>query len=486
MAIDYAVGDTIEAVSALKSVERGEVLQPGDLTYDEARKVYNAMIDRHPAVIVQCADVADVMSAVDFARERKLPVSIRGAGHNVAGFAVNDEGVVIDLSHMKGIHVDPVQRVVRAEGGVTWGELDHATHPFGFAVPGGIISTTGIAGLTLGGGVGNLTRTYGLSCDNLLSADVVTADGKLIVASATQNADLYWALRGGTGNFGVVTSFEFRLQPVATVLSGLIIYPLERARDAMRNYREFMRTAPNEVNAYFGFHLIPPAPFINKELHLKNMCLVSACYVGDIAAGEKALAPLQTFGPPAQVLVMPTPLPVVNSSLDALVPKGNYDYWKSDFVNELTDEAIDVHVEHGAKVPTISSGMHLYPVDGLASTIAADATAWGYRDAHFTHNIFAMDPDVANTEKNKAWVRAYYDALHPYSMPGGYVNFMMSDEGEERIRATYGSSYARLAQIKEQFDPDNLFRMNQNIKPTVTSATVTSAAAVKRPLPSGK
>jgi FAD/FMN-containing dehydrogenase len=295
---------------------------------------------------------------------------------------------------------------------------------------------------------------------------VVTADGKLITASATQNPDLFWALRGGTGNFGVVTSFEFRLQPAATVLAGFIIYPLEIARDAMRNYREFMRTAPNEVNAYFGFHLIPPAPFINEEFHLKNMCLVSACYVGDMAAGEQALAPLRTFGPPAQDLVAPTPLPAVNSGLDALVPKGNYDYWKSDFVNELTDEAIDVHVEHGAKVPTISSGMHLYPVDGFASTIGADATAWGYRDAHFTHNIYAMDPDGANTDKNKAWVRAYYDALHPYSMPGGYVNFMMSDEGEERIRATYGSSYERLAQIKQQFDPDNLFRMNQNIKPT--------------------
>jgi len=466
MTIQTGISATVAVTSVLKSLVRGEVLQPGDPTFDEARKVYNAMIDRRPAVIVRCVDVADVMSTVNFAREQHLPVSIRGGGHNVAGFAVNDDGVVIDLSAMKGIHVDPARHVVRAEGGVTWGDLDHATHPFGFAVPGGIISTTGIAGLTLGGGIGNLTRTYGLSCDTLLSADVVTADGQLIRASAKKNPDLFWALRGGTGNFGVVTSFEFRLQRAGTVLAGFIIYPLEIARDAMRNYRDFMRTAPHEVNAYFGFHLLPPAPFINEEFHLKNMCLVSACYVGDMAAGEKALAPLRTFGPPAQDLVAPTPLPAVNSGLDALVPKGNYDYWKSDFVDALTDEAIDVHVEHGAKVPTISSGMHLYPVDGFASTIGADATAWGYRDAHFTYNIYAMDPDVANTEKNKAWVRAYYDALHPYSLPGGYVNFMMSDEGEERVRATYGSSYDRLAEIKKQFDPGNLFRMNQNIKPT--------------------
>ncbi|PWT75055.1 MAG: oxidoreductase [Chloroflexi bacterium] len=466
MTIQHAASDTAEAISVLKSVERGEVLQPGDPTYDEARKVYNAMIDRHPSVIVRCSDVADVISAVNFAREQKLPVSIRGGGHNVAGFAVNDDGVVIDLSLMKGIHVDPARRVVRAEGGVTWGDLDHATHPFGFAVPGGIISTTGVAGLTLGGGIGNLTRTYGLSCDSLLSADVVTADGKMITASSTENSDLFWALRGGGGNFGVVTSFEFRLQPADTVLAGFIIYPLELARDAMRNYRDFMRTAPSEVNAYFGFHLVPPAPFINEEFHLKNMCLVSVCYVGDMAAGERELAPLRTFGPPAQDLVAPTPLPAVNNSLDALVPKGNYDYWKSDFVDALTDEAIDVHVVHGALVPTISSGMHLYPVDGFASTIGSDATAWGYRQAHFTYNIYAMDPDGANTEKNKAWVRAYYNALHPYSMSGGYVNFMMGDEGDERVRAAYGSSYDRLAQIKRQVDPENLFRLNQNITPT--------------------
>jgi FAD/FMN-containing dehydrogenase len=466
MTIPHGAIATVAATSELKSLVRGEVVQPDDPTYDEVRKVYNALVDRHPAVIVRCADVADVLSTVNFAREQKLPVSIRGGGHNVAGFAVNDDGVVIDLSPMKGMHVDPARRVVRAEGGVTWGDLDHATHPFGFAVPGGIISTTGIAGLTLGGGIGNLTRTYGLSCDSLLSADVVTADGQLVTASATENPDLFWALCGGSGNFGVVTSFEFRLQPADTVLAGFIIYPLEIARDAMRNYREFMRTAPNEVNAYFGFHLIPPAPFINEELHLKNMCLVSVCYVGDMAAGEQALAPLRTFGPPAQDLVTPTPLPAVNSSLDALVPKGNYDYWKSDFVHTLTNEAIDVHVEHGAHVPTISSGMHLYPVDGFASTIGADATAWGYREAHFTHNIYAMDPDGANTEKNKAWVRAYYEALHPYSMAGGYVNFMMSDESDERVRAAYGSSYDRLAQIKKQVDPGNLFRLNQNIKPT--------------------
>ncbi len=453
------------AVGTLASALRGELLQPGDEGYDKARTVYNAMIDRRPRVIARCVDAADVISAVNFARENHLAISIRGGSHNVAGFAVNDGGMMIDLSRMKGIRLDLQHRTVWAEGGVTWGDLDHATHPFGFAVPGGIISTTGVAGLTLGGGIGNLTRTYGLSCDNLLSADVVTADGRLITASADEHPDLFWALRGGGGNFGVVTAFQFRLNPVSTVLGGLAIFPIEASRDAMRFYRDFMRTAPDELNAYFGFHIAPPVPFIPEPMHGTNVCLISVCYAGPLEQGEEVIRPIRQFGPPLVDVIGPVPFPALNSSLDALVPFGNQDYWKSDFVNELTDEAIEVHVTYGARVPTLSSGMHLYPVNGAASRVEKSATAWGYRDAQYTHNIFAMYPDPQDTPKNKAWVQDYWQALHPHSAEGGYVNFMMMDEGADRIKATFGQNYDRLAQVKQAYDPSNLFHMNQNIKP---------------------
>jgi len=452
------------ALDTLQATVRGELLQPGDDGYDAARTIYNAMIDRRPRIIARCADVADVISAVTFARERQLTLSIRGGGHNVNGFAMNDGGLVVDLSRMRGIRVDLARRTVRAEGGVTLGDLDHATHPFGYAVPGGIISTTGIAGLTLGGGIGNLTRTFGLSCDNLLSADVVTADGRLITASADEHPDLFWALRGGGGNFGVVTSFEFRLNPVSTVLGGLVAYPIETARDAMRLYRDVMRTAPDELNAYFGFHVAPPVPFIPEGMHGKNICLIAVCYVGPIERGEEVVRPIRQFGPPIADVLGPVPLPALNSSLDALVPFGNQDYWKSDFVNELTDEAIEVHVTYGPRVPSVSSGMHLYPVNGAASRVDPSETAWTYRNAQFNHNIFAMYPDPQDTPKNKAWVQEYWQALHPYSAPGTYVNFL-GDEGEDRIRASYGAAYDRLAQVKKAYDPTNLFHMNQNIKP---------------------
>jgi FAD/FMN-containing dehydrogenase len=454
------------AIEAFKAGVRGEVLRPGDEGYDAARKVYNAMIDRHPALIVGCVDVADVIGAVTFAREHQLTVSIRGGGHNVVGFAVNDGGLVVDLSRMKGIRVDVAGQTVRAEGGVTWGDLDHATHPFGFAVPGGIVSTTGIAGLTLGGGIGNLTRTYGLSCDSLISADVVTADGRFITASADKNADLFWGLRGGGGNFGVVTSFEYRMRPVSTVLGGLVFYPIEMGREAMRFYRDFMATAPEELNTWFGFHVAPPAPFIPEHLHGTHVCAISVCYVGPLEQGEQVIKPIREFGPPALDLVGPVPFPALNSSLDALVPKGNYDYWKTDFVTELPDEAIEVHAKHGALVPTISSGMHMYPVNGAARRVSKTDTAHSYRETNYAINIYGMWPDPADNAANMAWVRDYWTAQHPFSEPGGYINFL-GDEGEDRIKATYQENYGQLVALKNKYDPTNLFHMNQNIKPTV-------------------
>ncbi len=443
---------------------RGQLIQPGDPGYDEARKVYNGMIDKRPRFVVRCADVADVISAVNFARENHLTVSIRGGGHNVVGFGTNDGGLVIDLSRMKGIHVDPEQRTVRAEGGVTWGDLDHATHAFGFAVPAGIVSTTGIAGLTLGGGVGNLTHTCGLSCDSLLSADVVTADGRLVTASATKNKDLFWGLRGGGGNFGVVTSFEFKLHPVSMVLGGPIFYPIEKSREAMRFYREFMASAPPELNAYFGFHVAPPAPFVPEHLHYAHACMIFVTYTGPEEKAEDAVRPLREFGPPVLDLTGRMPLPAINAMFDDLLPPGLQHYWKAHFVKELTDEAIEVHALHGARVPNFQSAMHLYPSQGAGPQPANDETAWSYRDARFVANIAGMGPDPEGNEDRMQWVREYWEALRPYSEAGTYVNFL-GDEGEDRIRATYRENYDRLVALKTKYDPTNLFHMNQNIPP---------------------
>jgi FAD/FMN-containing dehydrogenase len=459
--------DVVEqaSIEALKANIRGELIQPGDESYETARKVYNGMIDRHPRLIVRCVDVADVISAVQFAREHKLTLSIRGGGHNVTGFAVNDDGLVIDLSRMKGMRVSPDMRTVHAEGGCTWGDLDHATHPFGLAVPGGIVSTTGIAGLTLGGGVGNLTRPYGLSCDNLLSADVVTADGRLITASADQNADLFWGLRGGGGNFGIVTSFEYRLCPAGTVLAGPIFYASEKSRDVMRFYRDFIAAAPDELNSYFGFHMLPPAPFVPEHLHGVHVGMILSCYVGPLEKGEELVRPLRQFGPPVLDLLRPMPFPAVNCLFDALLPAGLQNYWKAHFVKELSDEAIEVHAIHGAKVPTYQSTMHLYTINGAAHRVANDETAFSYRDAHWVANIVGIVSDPVNIPRNISWVREYWDALQPYSEAGSYINFL-GDEGEERIKATYRENYERLVALKDKYDPQNLFHMNQNIKPT--------------------
>lgn len=452
------------AVATFKAGLRGELIRPGDEAYDGARKVWNGMIDRRPALIARCVGVADVIAAVNFAREQRLPVAIRGGSHNVTGNAVCDGGVVIDLTNMKGIRVDPEKRTVRAEGGCTWGDLDHATHVFGLAAPGGIISTTGIAGLTLGGGIGHLTRKYGLSCDNLISVDMVLADGSFVTAGEKKNADLFWGIRGGGGNFGVVTSFKFKLHPVSTVVAGPILYSLENSREALQLYRDVMEKAPEDFNAFFAFLIVPPGPPFPSNLHNKTVCGVMAVYTGPPAKANAAVAPLRKFGPPVLDFFGPMPYPVVQSMFDALVPEGLQNYWKADFVNELSDEVIEAHVKHGPGIPTFNSAMHIYPVSGAANKVPKGDTAFFYRDAKYVHVIAAMYPNPSDTEKNVAWVRGYWSALHPYSSGGAYVNFLM-EEGEDRIKATYGENYDRLATLKSKYDPTNLFRLNQNVRP---------------------
>jgi FAD/FMN-containing dehydrogenase len=451
-------------IAGLQAGLRGELIQPGDEGYETARKVYNAMIDRHPRLIARCVDVADVIAAVNFARENELTLAVRGGGHNGGGLGVWNGGLVIDLSRMKGIRVDPERRTVRVEGGATWGDVDHATHAFGLATPSGIISTTGVGGLTLGGGLGHLTRKCGLAIDNLLAVDVVLADGELVTASSDENEDLFWAVRGGGGNFGVVTSFLFKVHPISTIIAGPTLWPLEQAPEVMRWYRDFITEAPEDLNGFFAFLTVPPAPPFPQHLHLEKMCGVVWCYTGPAERAEEVFGPVQEFGPPALHGIQPMPYPALQSAFDALYPPGLQWYWRADFVNELSDEAIEQHVEHGSRLPTMQSTMHLYPIDGAAHRVGKNDTAFSYRDARWAEVIVGVDPHPANAQSIKEWTVAYWDALHPYSAGGAYVNFMM-DEGQERIRATYRDNYERLVEVKNEYDPTNLFRINQNIKP---------------------
>ena len=416
--------------------------------------------------MVRCANVADVIQSVNFARDNNLLLSVRGGGHNVAGLATCDGGLVIDLTDMDGVRVDSKQRTARVEGGATWSQVDHATHAFGLATPSGIISTTGVAGLTLGGGFGHLSRHYGLSCDNLLSADIVTADGQFRTASAEQNPDLFWAIRGGGGNFGVVTSFEFQLHPVNMVYGGPIFYPAETAEPLLRFFRDFMRQAPNELSAFFSFHQGPPAPFIPEHLHFVPMVAIVVCYSGDdLNKGEELVRPLREAAEPAVDLAGPIPYPVLNSMFDAIYVPGLQHYWKADYVPRLLDGAISAYAQYGPQVPSLWSTMHLYPQTGAIQDVGQGETAYSYRDVEYVHNIVAIDADPANMPRNMAWMRQYAAALQPFSAAGGYVNFLMDDEGQERVRATYRGNYDRLVDIKTKYDPTNLFRVNQNIKP---------------------
>ncbi|HUL72364.1 MAG TPA: FAD-binding oxidoreductase [Vicinamibacterales bacterium] len=455
---------TEAATANFKGTVRGEVITPGEAGYDQARKVYNGMWDRKPKLIVRCADAADVIAAVRFAREQSLAVSIKGGGHNAAGLGMCDGGLAIDLSPMKYVRVDPAAKTVQVGGGSTWGDVDHATHAFGLAVPSGIISTTGVGGLTLGGGIGHLTRKCGLTIDNLLSVDMVLADGRFVTANAKENPDLFWAVRGGGGNFGVVTSFLYRAHDVHTDYAGPMLYPLEQAADVMRWYRDFMTKAPDDLTGFFAFLVVPPGPPFPEHLHNKNMCGIVWCYGGPLDKAESVFKPIRAFKTPALDLVGPIPHPVLQSLFDPLYPAGQQWYWKADFVRELSDAAIAKHIEFGSKLPTWQSTMHMYPIDGAASRVGASDTPWGYRDAKWAEVIVGVDADAKNRDKITKWARDYWDAVHPYSAGGAYVNFMM-DEGDERIRATYGKNYDRLAKIKKQYDPGNLFRVNQNIKP---------------------
>lgn len=443
---------------------RGDVIRRGDEDYHEARQLYNAMIDKSPALIARCLDVRDVIETVKFARATGLPLAIRGGGHNGAGLGSVDDGLVLDLAGMNGIRVDPEARTARVEGGATWGKVDHATHAFGLAVPSGIISTTGVGGLTLGGGMGHLTRRFGLTIDNLLEVDVVLADGRLVTANAHQHEDLFWAVRGGGGNFGVVTSFLFRLHPVQTVVGGPTLWKLEQATEVLRWYRDFIRRAPRELNGFFLFLTVPPGPPFPEHLHLQKMCGIVWCYAGPEERADEVFAPVAAFGPPVLHGVHAMPLPALQSAFDGLYPPGHQWYWRADFFEELSDEAIAAHVEHGARMPTMQSSMHLYPVDGAVHDVTGDATPWGHREANWSQVIVGVDPDPANAALIRDWTVAYWDALHPYSSGGAYVNFMM-DEGQDRVQATYQDNYPRLARIKAKYDPDNLFRVNQNIRP---------------------
>jgi FAD/FMN-containing dehydrogenase len=443
---------------------RGQLLDRDDESYEAARKLYNGMIDRHPAVIARCADVADVIGAVRYARAEGLKLAVRGGGHNGAGLGSCDDGLVVDLSAMRGTRVDPQAGTVRAQGGCTWADVDHATHAFGLATPSGIVSTTGVGGLTLGGGVGHLARSCGLSIDNLLGADVVLADASLVHASEDEHAELFWAIRGGGGNFGVVTSFLFRLHPVDTIVGGPMLWPLERAGEILRWYREFLPAAPLQLGGFFAFLVVPPAEPFPEELHMQKMCGVVWCHTGGEEDARESLREARELEP-ALDGVAPMPYPALQSAFDGLYEPGYQWYWRADFVKELSDEAVERHVEHGSQMPTMHSTMHLYPIDGTAGTVGDTATPWAYRDSRWAQVIVGVDPDPANAETVKRWTIDYWEALHPFSAGGAYVNFLGEGEGQDRVRSTYGGNYERLAQTKARYDPDNFFRVNQNILP---------------------
>jgi FAD/FMN-containing dehydrogenase len=455
---------TVAVAETLADGFRGTLLGPDTDGYDQARALYNGMIDKRPALIARCADVADVIRSVDHARRAGMRLAVRGGGHNGAGLGSCDDGLVLDLSAMRGIRVDPQAATVRVQGGCTWGDVDHATHAFGMATPAGIISTTGVGGLTLGGGIGHLTRRFGLTIDSLLEADVVLADGTLVTASEERHPDLFWALRGGGGNFGVVTSFLFRLHPVHTVVGGPTLWPLKMTPEVMRFYDQFIAEAPEDLNGFFAFMTVPPVPPFPEHLHMEKVCGVVWCYTGPQGEAGDVLAPIADFGPPALHGVQPMPFPALQSAFDALYPPGLQWYWRADFVSELSDQAIEQNLEHAARMPTMLSGMHLYPIDGAAHRVAPSDTAFAYRDARWIQVMVGVDPNPAERAAVRQWTVDYRDAVHQYSAGGAYVNFLM-DEGEERVRATYRGNYDRLAAIKARYDPENVFRVNQNVAP---------------------
>ena len=452
-----------ESISQFATQLMGSMVMPNDSKYNETRKVFNGMIDKHPGMIVMCVDVADVMACVNFARDNNILLAIRGGGHNGGGLGLCNDGLVLDLSLLKNIRVDTSNNTVRVGGGNLWGEVDHATYPYGLAIPAGIISSTGVGGLTLGGGVGHLARKYGLTIDNLLEADMVLADGSFVTVNANQNTDLYWAIRGGGGNFGVITSFKFQAHPVKTVFGGPTLWPIEKTQEIMAWYHTFIESAPEELNGFFATMIIPGPPF-PEHLHLKQFCGIVWCYVGDHSKAEELFKPILAMDPLFQHLGE-MPYPSVQTMFDGLFPPGLQWYWRGDFFNDLNEEISAQHLKFGSKIPTPLSQMHLYPITGAAARVGNEETAWAYRDAKYSGVIVGVDADPKNADKITRWCKEYWEGLHPYSAGGAYSNFMMDDEGQERVKASYKHNYARLKKIKQAYDPTNLFSVNQNINP---------------------
>ncbi|WP_262851747.1 FAD-binding oxidoreductase [Mumia quercus] len=455
-------------VDELRQVVRGPLIEPSDPDYDEVRKVFNGAVDRHPAAVVRVADVGDVLSCVDVARRHRMPLAVRGGGHHGAGFSVGDGALVIDFRDQRSTTVDPAAGTVRVDAGCTWGDVDHATGAFGLATPSGFVSTTGVAGLTLGGGTGYLTRQFGLTVDNLVSADVVLADGTFVTASETSHRDLFWALRGGGGNFGVVTSFTFTCHPVGEagqIIGGPVLYDLADAEEVFRWYRDLLPGLPDELNGWLGVLEVPSAAPFPEELWARKVCGIVWCYSGPHERADEVLAPVVEFGRPLLSGLQPMPYAVLQTAFDALLPAGLQWYWKADFYEKIPDEAIAVHRRYGESIPTPLSTMHLYPISGAAARVPEDATAFAYRQGGWNGVIAGIDPDPAKLDEVSAWARDYWEELHPTSAGGAYVNMMM-DEGNARVRAAYRGNYERLVEVKRRYDPDNLFRLNQNVPPS--------------------
>ena len=451
-------------IEDLRNNTQGQVILPQDHSYDEARAIYNAMIDKRPAIILKCKDKEDVVQAVKIARENNLEVSVRSGGHNGAGLSLVNDGLVIDLSEMKSIKINPSEKTAIVEPGNTLNDLDKATHEHGLALPVGINSTTGIAGLTLGGGLGYLSRKGGLAIDNLLEAKVVLASGELMTTNASKNPDLFWALRGGGGNFGVVVSFTFNLIPIKNVYAGPMLWPLEQAEEVMKFYDKITKNATNDLYGFFAFLTVPPAEPFPEHLHMKKVCGIVWCYTGDMEKAVEAFNPIRAFGPPILDFVSELPMPALNGMFDELYPPGYQWYWKGNYFDELTDECIQEHIKHGSQLPTMFSTMHLYPIDGKVHETAQEDTAWANRDARWAQVIVGVSPDPTEADKITKWSRDYNEAMKPYALGGGYVNFMMQDD-QARVKESYGVNFDRLRKIKKKYDPDNFFHMNQNIKP---------------------
>jgi len=456
-----------DALVDLRACVRGEVMSPGDSDYDESRRIWNAMIDRRPGLIARCTGTADVMQAVRWARKHDLLVSVRGAGHNIAGNSIHDGAMLIDLSKMRTVRVDPAARIAVAGPGATLGDVDHETQAYGLAVPTGINSTTGIGGLTLGGGFGWLSRSHGLTIDNLVAAEVVTAAGDSLYCSENENADLFWATRGGGGNFGIVTSFEFKLHPVGPeVMSGPIVFPFDEAKHVLRGYREFCKSSPNELTVWAVLRGAPPLPFLAPEVHGKDVLILAALYNGPMDDGAKAMEPLRKLGDPIADAFGPHPFAGFQQAFDPLLTPGLRNYWKSHNFTELSDDLLDKLVENAATLPSPHSEIFIAQMGGATNRVASDATAYPHRDVEFVMNVHTRWEKPEEDDRCVAWARQFYEATEPFATGGVYVNFV--SEGEERVADAYGSNYARLAKAKTQYDPENFFRLNQNIAPAAS------------------